>query len=370
MRIAVISEVWPPAIEGGAEIHIKETCIRIAASGNFDFNIITRKLIDANDVKFTNLGHDGKLLITRCGLTTKFSNILGRLWYIPSSILKIIKYKPDIIHAHSFIPGIIAKLTRIFIKKPILLTVHGTTQFTSPKSIRAKIEKWLEKIITTKFEYNQEISVAQNFLKLPNKNKDIAIVPNGVDIQIFDDVQAGKYDKFTLIFVGRFDYVKGLDLLIEAIKELKDQDLQLNLIGNGYEEKNLKALVEKNKLENKINFLGRLSGGDLITEIKKSHALILPSRSEGFPLTILEAWAAKIPVIATDVGENSYLITKGNGFLIKPNSISEIQSGIVKAVENSDRLEEMGKNGYNLVVEKFSWDKSAQSLKVIYEQSI
>jgi glycosyltransferase involved in cell wall biosynthesis len=89
--------------------------------------------------------------------------------------------------------------------------------------------------------------------------------------------------------------------------------------------------------------------------------------SEGFPLTVLEAWACKLPVLTTSVGELPYIIKDDyNGWLVSPNNVEELSKKL-KYVLNLDRkkLTEVGENGYKLVKEKYSWD---EIIKNIYDE--
>ena len=94
----------------------------------------------------------------------------------------------------------------------------------------------------------------------------------------------------------------------------------------------------------------------------------MPSIYEGQPLTLLEAWAAKLPVIVSKTGDCQYLVKKGkNGYLINnTNDIKEISDLIIRVLK-SENKEKMGQNGYNLVKQNFSWKKSARMTLKIYE---
>jgi glycosyltransferase involved in cell wall biosynthesis len=121
-------------------------------------------------------------------------------------------------------------------------------------------------------------------------------------------------------------------------------------------------------LQKNIKLVGEKSGVDLIKLYKSSQIFILPSIYEGQPLTLIEAWASKLPVIVTKSGDCQYLVKDGfNGYLIKnPNDKGEIAHIIEKAISTKN-LNKLGQNGYNFVKSTFSWEKSAQQTLELYE---
>ena len=122
------------------------------------------------------------------------------------------------------------------------------------------------------------------------------------------------------------------------------------------------------QLKKNVLFLGQKKDLELIKLYKSSHFFVLPSIYEGQPLTLLEAWAAKLPVIVPNTGDCPYLVRNGqNGYLIgniyDPNQIAKT---IVQALAK-DNLEKLGLNGYNSV-KRFSWEKASKETLSIYEK--
>ena len=120
-----------------------------------------------------------------------------------------------------------------------------------------------------------------------------------------------------------------------------------------------KNLIKKFNLENLIIIREKLIGDDLIKEYVTSDLFILPSLSEGFPLTVLEAWACKLPVLTTSVGELPYIIKENhNGWLVEPNNVEEISHKLEYILKlDHKKLTKVGENGYKLVKEKYDWNE-------------
>lgn len=123
------------------------------------------------------------------------------------------------------------------------------------------------------------------------------------------------FNKKIILYLGRLHEVKGVNFLIDAMKELKD--VELKIIGYGPEEARLKEQAKKLKLKN-IEFLGGIFGKDKLLYLSAADALILPSSKEGAPVVVMEAMAGNLPSIVTNVGGVSLMIKQGvNGKIIQ-----------------------------------------------------
>src|SRR3990167_4555672 len=351
MRVAVIIDTWFPFI-GGGQINAWEISKRIA-KGDITIDIITR-----------NNGHDNlklskNLKVFKLGPKATADDMISKIAYLVRSFLFVYKKNYDLVHAHAFLPGITARLLMIFKGIPAILTVHGTSITTNLNNF---LLRRIEKFILTEICYSAQITVSQDFLEIENINKKVYYIPNGVNIPDFNRVKVQKFKRLTLLFVGRLHPQKNLETLIQAVAILtKDSpDIQLLIVGNGKQKALLKKLIQTLHLKNHVKLLGQKSGLDLIRLYKSSNIFILPSIYEGQPLTLLEAWAAKLPVIVSNTGDCQYLVKDGkNGYLIN-NILDSIQiAKVIKKALIDKNTNKMGQNGYNLV-KKYSWEKSAQ----------
>lgn len=128
----------------------------------------------------------------------------------------------------------------------------------------------------------EKIFVKPNFTEEPN----IPIVP----------VEEREY----FMFLGRLDKLKGIDLLVKAWKDIKDE--KLVIVGTGPEEEWIKSFISENKMSN-VEFLGFRKKDEAMKILSKAKALIVPSQCyEGFPMTIVEAFAIGVPVIGSEIG--------------------------------------------------------------------
>jgi len=174
-------------------------------------------------------------------------------------------------------------------------------------------------------------------------------------------------NKPVILFVGRIDDSrKGLDILIKAFKiVLKNVDAQLVIVGSGKKEK---LMDLAGPIVDSIVFFGYV---DEVT-LKKCYAMcdiyVCPSRLEGFGLTILEAFAAGKPVVATNVGAIPELIQAGNGTLVEKDDIPDMASAILYYLKNPYLFENIGVTNIKKINEKFKWETSAKDLERTYEK--
>jgi len=151
-----------------------------------------------------------------------------------------------------------------------------------------------------------------------------------------------------ILFAGQIIRGKGLDLLINAIKQIKSNST-LRIVGRGNDESLIKTLISELNLDNKVDFKGFSHNID--EDYNWADVVIVPSRwQEPFGLVGVEAFARKLPVIGFDIGGISeWLHNNENGYLIEPGNINKMAEAIDILSENSELRKKFGKNGYDFV---------------------
>jgi len=196
-----------------------------------------------------------------------------------------------------------------------------------------------------------------------DKNR-IKVKPNFIN---FDPGISSEKSNFVL-YVGRFSPEKGTDILLEAWKKLKL--LPLKIIGTGIQFKEFKDYADKYSLN--IEFLGQKPHNEVINYIKKSIAVILPSRcNENFPRVIVEAFACGVPVVASKRGALTELIEdRRTGVLFNPENIEDFIEKIESIWNNKQEAEKMSRNARMEFENKYTAEKNYEKLINIYERSI
>lgn len=377
MKIAMIIDWWYPVFWWW-QIHVKELCKWLIKNHNCEVDLFVRKLKDNDWKKYTEdeVLYEWKLNIFRVWITTKFFNIFWRLISLTLTtfylLYKAKTEKYDIIHAHAYVSWLPAIIVWKLYKIPVIYTIHWANNLdTNNKSLLNKIEKFL----LTEIKYDLEVSVSKDFLKYKNINKNISIISNWVDINKFNKIiENQKYDWLNFLWVWRFSWEKWLEFLIKWLwlidkKILKEKWFKLNLVWDWVEKEKIEKLVNELDLNEFIDFKWKIFWDDLIKEYKRNQVFILPSLAEWQPLTILEAFASNLPVLATDVGDNKYFLNKDNWFLF--NSWNEIEiKNIIEKVLNLDisTLEKLWKSWYDLVSKNYTWDIMCEKTYYEYEK--
>jgi glycosyltransferase involved in cell wall biosynthesis len=215
-----------------------------------------------------------------------------------------------------------------------------------------KIEKFIynnaDKIVITS-EKDKEF-IMDNFKINPEK---IAVINNYIDTNLFIKKENNKNKKNKLVFVGRFNQQKNLFNLLEAVNNLK---VELNLIGSGELEKELKEKAKNIKMA-QINFLGNILNENLPEKLNENEIFVFPSLYEGNPKALLEAMSVGLVILTTKVkGIREIVKHKENGYLVETNSDS-IKKGLEELLNNDELRNKISINARKTIEENFSFEK-------------
>jgi len=236
---------------------------------------------------------------------------------------------------------------------------------TMKQRLLRKLEKIVFRISASKkannyfvFQNKDDLEIFNNIGILKNYCHTV-IFGNGIDIKKFNYSKRTS-DEVTFCYSGRISKAKGIDTLIEAFKLLQERCPSKKIF--------LKMFILSNKNENDFNFLQdknisifyNLNQTNLIAELHKCNVFVMPSEREGLPKAALEAASTGMPIIAANTtGTKETVENKVNGWTFEYANAESLKDCMMNAVENSTRLEEIGKYSRNLVIEKFELNKIA-----------
>lgn len=206
------------------------------------------------------------------------------------------------------------------------------------------------------------------------------IIPNGIEESEFANrPEAGFFrkkfkipkEKRIILFLGRISWKKGLDTLIPAFAEVvKKEPEALLVIAGGDDEnykKNIQLLITNYELQNKVLFTSMIGGGDKIAALQESDVFVLPSYSENFSMSAVEAMYLNLPVVITKyVGVAPEVRQYGAGIVTEKDT-NEMAEAIIKILADEKLKIAMGEKGRHLVEEKFVMSKIADQWITAYQ---
>jgi sugar transferase (PEP-CTERM/EpsH1 system associated) len=261
--------------------------------------------------------------------------------------------RPDIVHTHQigalFYAGPAGRLSGA---RAVVHTEHGKHY---PGRFRTRLlarlaGRWAERF----FCVSQDIATAAVALGIVPSRK-VRVVPNGIDTTRFgqggDRTAVRRWlglppEAIVIGTVGRLDEIKRQDLLIRAfgVVRVRFPEVHLLLVGDGPRRDELRGLAEGLGLIDCVHFAGYQAEPERFLQAMDLFALT--SRSEGMPLSILEAWAAGLPVVASRVGGLPELIAQGRtGLLFAPDDETELARALAELIGDPGRAQQIGARG-------------------------
>jgi D-inositol-3-phosphate glycosyltransferase len=214
----------------------------------------------------------------------------------------------------------------------------------------------------------------------------VFVVPPGVDLATFQPLgrrearrQIGYADGPLLLFVGRLERLKGVEVAIRALALLEGRahpDLRLLVLGEDSrdgdesEKERLKAVASSLGVRDRVDFVGSVAQHELPYFYSAADACVMPSYSESFGLVGLEAQACGCPVVASDVPGLRSVVRDGvSGYLIEGNDPAAYAERIGRLLANPELAQQMGRHG-SLLAQRFSWTRTADRLEDLFDQVI
>jgi len=304
-------------------------------------------------------------------------NIIEIILILFKLVKIILKNKIEIVHSHLFYANIISRFAVLFARVLFFRKIRMITTLHNPdysseynSSMKFKIRKIID-VLSGKIINNRFIAVS-SYVKRDFENEcgflNISVVYNGIDLEkyLFEEKRNNELQK--ILFVGRFEDRKGVWELIHAYNFLKKKfpGISLEFAGDGVLKEEIENFVIEQGLKD-VKFHGYIK--TIQDYLKKGDLLIVPSHYEGFGIVIIEAMAAGIPVMATNVTAIPEIIQHGqNGLLIQPKSSEEIVSMVSKIKEhNAEKIKNIIERARNDVIERFDIQKQVKKIEKLYE---
>lgn len=407
MKVLVCNKFYRPV--GGPETVVFDTVRELEARGHTAITFALEHP-DNKDSKYS------EYFMPNVDYNTKQAKGVGRLVKEASDIIYcreardrieklIADTKPDVAHVHNIYhqlsPSILVALRKAGI--PTILTLHdakllcANMLFLNHGKVCEKCAgKWFHHAVMNKcvkdsyassmvccveeaihrltgiYERNVDLFITPSqFLKGRMvqygrlRESQIEVLPNYADIQsITPNYEPGDYG----LFLGRIEPLKGVLTLLRACE---DVDFEIRFAGRGPLLEECERTVAEKNITN-AKFLGFQTGEDFKRQLTQSRFIVLPSEChENCPMSILEAFSAGKPVVASNLGGIPELIDDGvDGFIFEAGNADQLASRMKQLIDDPEMAREMGKRGRAKVEERFSMEKHMQSLLGIYERML
>lgn len=302
-----------------------------------------------NDDYFLNIpliNVNGESIFSLTGFRATISCII--------KLRKLLKAKNiQLIHVHEVAPAFVSRIAAFILGIPIVFTNHG-----AEKTRLAQMVKH-SRLFSDRFiaicQYYRDLMIQQG---IPEER--IELIYCGVDSEVFKyDITKGQKlrssllgekGKWLMVTVGRLHRQRGIDVLIRAAKIVKQKSdaVKFVIVGDGEERESIQRLISENQLEETVQLTGwkenpypYLLAGDIF---------VFPSRWDGLPLAIVEAFRSGLPVIATPVNGVPELVEKDRGRLVEVENPRAIARNILDLIEQKNCLQEMAERA-----KEFGW---------------
>jgi glycosyltransferase involved in cell wall biosynthesis len=290
------------------------------------------------------------------------------------------KYRPTIVHTH--LGGIVyAFVLTMKYRTPVRVhTLHSVAAHEMGMGPSRRV-----RLLAFRFRVGSFVpvaiaeEVARTFETLYNYPNPI-LIPNGVSIDAFSPDREVRQrvrrelevEPQTLVFVhvGRFAAVKNHEMLVAAFAQLVGQQplpTELWLVGDGELREAVQHQVRALGIESRVRFLGVRS--DIPDLLRAADVFVFPSRWEGNPLSVMEAMAAGLPVVATAVGGVPELVEDGaSGILVPNEDLHGLVAAMQRMAQNPDLREQMGHAARCRAVERFDIRQTVRAYEALYEE--
>jgi glycosyltransferase involved in cell wall biosynthesis len=350
---------------GGPEKQIIEHVRRSRNADHIVLALADKGVTNEFYLKCTELGIRTEIIESRtaCDLSIffKMARVIRRL-------------RPDIVCSHGYKPAVLLFFAKLGFPARWIAFARGHTE----ENIKLKLFQALERRLMRRADRVVSVSFGYSeYLKkegIPEEH--ISVVHNAIDVKQYASISAnGKRKELgipardrVIAAVGRLSPEKGHLDLIRAFPAIKAgfPDCRLLIIGDG---PLLNSLQESAKLLSipGIHFLGFRNDVHEILPILD--VFVLPSRTEGFPNVVLEAFAHRIPVVATCVGGIPDIVRNNvNGILVQPGRPELLSGAVIGCLADRRQGASMGYRGHELVKSRFNWDLQTGKLESIYSE--
>jgi glycosyltransferase involved in cell wall biosynthesis len=272
-----------------------------------------------------------------------------------------------ILHTHFFYSDLLGWFLGKAARVPYLISTRHETGFWM-----RPWHRWLERRFYGRFDkilcVSQAVSNSLKARHMPSAR--LSVIPPGVHVDKLFHRRIGAHRQRIIVSVGRLETVKGHDVLLRALATM-ERNFKLYLVGDGSQRRRLEDLAEHLHIKHLCEFAGTQNSQIVRRYLQQADLFVLPSRSEGLPLSLLEAMAAELACIASATGGmDEVIVDRVTGILVPPDDVSALAKMLVILLDNAALRQQLGQQARAFVEANYSIDAFIQKTKEIYEQAV
>lgn len=376
MRALELTQRYPPAL-GGVENHVWHLAEGLRQRG-VDVEVFTTDL--EKDIPIQRLSRPvGSFAYPVHRFTAvKVADLPHALGNVaPAMLSRVLMGHWDVIHAHAYgyFPTFAGAVGKLLDRSALVITPHSDPGRPSPE------KRAFDRIVplATLRRADRVIALTESerryLVRLGVARDRIAVIPNGVDTTEFASFapRSSGDGQVRLLFAGRcYPEQKGLAVLMKALASLRDvPGLSLRVVGEDWGGHSVvRSFARTLGLEDRVVLVGRVDRASLLEEFRRADVFVLPSLFDSFPIAILEAMAAALPVVATRVGGVPDVVEDGqSGLLVPPGEPAALAEGLRLLAREPGTRRAMGRRGQERA-RSFSWDDILTRIEGVYHEAI
>jgi D-inositol-3-phosphate glycosyltransferase len=369
LKVLIVTHYWSPH-KGGIEAMSYEQAKRLVSWGH-QISVVTSRL--TGDLPYEVC--DGIEVHRVRAINPLERKGVPYPLFSPSLVttLRGLIRQTDIVlaHSHTFQPSVVASLICRYVHKPLVVLQHNPyVNYQFPWNV---VESLADRLLgrTTLLNAHRRLAISnetKRYVERLTAANTVAVLHNGVDTKRFRPAEEAEKaairlklglppDKFLVLTVRRLVYRNGVDSLVQAAVDLRDNSALHFLIGGtGPEKALLERIVKRHRLSN-CHLLGFVSDNLLPEYYRASDVFVLPSRTgEGFGLVVLEAFASGLPAVATSVGgQVDIVLEQETGLLVAPDAPEEIAVALDRCYSDRPLFQRMAGNT-RAFAKSLDWD--------------
>lgn len=359
-KVLIIGLKGIPAFGGAAAVG--ENLIK-ALKKNYSFTVLSV----SSHTRKKNVVVNG---ITQVVFNKFYSNSINTLVYYLKSLWFSFFNSFDFVHLHHAESGFITPLLRI--KYKVIVTFHGIYNYNDPKfskihNLFFRISERLNIIFANEIV---SVSLPDTLYIYKKYRRKIYYIPNGINLSDSYNRQLTVNSSlpYILFAAGRIYDIKGLHLLLEAMKNLNN-DMLIKVAGDINQKQSYKERIEFMSRGVNVEYLGLIKDKEILMQVvSQAIIFVFPSLTEAMSMMLLEVVSMKIPVIASDIPSNRAIFSDDEVLFFKTGDSQELMLSIKFALDNPEMMKIMAEKAYIKLALNYTWDVIAEKYDTLYKK--